>query len=147
MRILTALFMVIAWTAPAGAQSDDSAKRRHVLPHIADGDGWQSSLLVTNVSPAAASCTVRLTGLTAARFESAAGLFRTGSTATFALRGSGGFLEWRSRNESELASGYATVDCTEPVVAQVVFASVDDTGRRLGMATVFSSQAGNRFRF
>ncbi len=146
MRILSALFMVFAWTALAGAQSDDSAKRRHVLPHIADGGGWQSTLLVTNVSPAAASCTVRLTGLTAARFESAAGLFRTGSTVTFSLRGSGGFLEWRSRNESELASGYATVDCTEPVVAQIVFASVDDTGRRLGMATVFSSQAGNRFQ-
>ena len=41
-----------------------------------------------------------------------------------------------------LASGYATLDCTEPVVAQVVFASIGSSGTPTGMATVFSSQAG-----
>ena len=127
--------------------SDETAKRFHVLPHIADGSGWQSRLLVTNVARAASQCTVELHGLTVDRFEDAGGVTAAGTTATFELGGAGGYLVWGTRNESALASGYATLDCTAPVVAQVVFASIGDSGAPTGMATVFSSQPGAVFQF
>ena len=132
---------------PTMPSSDETAKRFHVLPHIADGGGWRSSLLVTNVSPSASPCTLQLYGgLGVDRFEAAAGVTAAGLTATFALAGAGGHLVWRTRNELAEASGYATLDCVHPVVAQVVFAWIDASGMPTGMATVFSSQAGEAFQ-
>ena len=69
MKILVALLMTVAWALPAIAQSDETAKHFHVFPHIADGGGWQSSLLVTNVAQSSNSCTLELHGLTVDRFE------------------------------------------------------------------------------
>ena len=131
----------------SAAQSDETAKRFHLLPHIADGDGWQSTLLVTNVAQSASACRFQLYGLGVNRFEHAGTVQASGSTAIFILPGAGAYLTWPTRNQSALASGYATLDCTEPVVAQVVFASIGSSGRPTGMATVFSSQAGLVFQF
>ncbi len=147
MRILATLLVTIAWGLPAFAQSDETAKRFHVLPLIADGSGWQSFVLVTNVAQSASLCTVELHGLSVDRFGDVSGVTATGSTATFELAGRGGNLVWGTRNESGLASGYATLDCVAPVVAQVVLASIDESGATTGMATVFSSQAGAVFQF
>ena len=147
MRILATLLVTIAWGLPAFAQSDETAKRFHVLPLIADGSGWQSFVLVTNVAQSASLCTVELHGLSVDRFRDVSGVTATGSTATFELAGRGGNLVWGTRNESGLASGYATLDCVAPVVAQVVLASIDESGATTGMATVFSSQAGAVFQF
>ena len=85
-------------------------------------------------------------GLTTDRFEDR-GTAATGSTATFSLIAPAGYLVWPTRNESALASGYATIDCTDPVVAQVLYASKDGSETTTGMATVFSSQAGGVFQF
>ncbi len=147
MRILATLLVTIACVLPAFAQSDETAKRFHVLPLIADGSGWQSFVLVTNVAQSASLCTVELHGLSVDRFRDVSGVTATGSTATFELAGRGGNLVWGTRNESGLASGYATLDCVAPVVAQVVLASIDESGATTGMATVFSSQAGAVFQF
>ena len=133
---------------PAAAQYDETAKSFHLLPHLADGGGWQSVLLVTNVSQSASSCTFNVYGVPLNRF-SELGSFGTaaGSTATFQLEGPGGYLIWRTKNElAAVASGYATLDCSAPVVAQVVFAWFDGLGVT-GMATVFSSQAATVFQF
>ena len=46
-----------------------------------------------------------------------------------------------------LGHGYATLDCVDPVVAQVVFALVSNSGAPTGIATVFSSQPGFVFQF
>ena len=75
------------------------------------------------------------------------GITAAGSTATFELPGAGGNLVWPTKNESAEASGYATLDCVNPVVAQVVFASIGGSGTPTGMATVFSSQEGSVFQF
>ena len=139
--------MTIACALPSAAQPGETAKRSHVLPHLADGDGWQSILLVTNVSPSASPCTLQLYGLGVDRFEAASGVTAAGSTATFALREAGGHLAWRTRNELAGASGYATLDCVNPVVAQVVFAWIGGGERPAGMATVFSSQTATVFQF
>ena len=66
---LSPLLIAISCALPALAQSDETAKRFHVLPHLADGGGWRSSLLVTNVSEAASPCTLQLYGLGVDRFD------------------------------------------------------------------------------
>ena len=147
MRILATLLVTTACALPAVAQADETAKRIHVLPLIADGSGWQSFVLATNVAQSASLCTVELHGLSVDRFHDVSGVTATGSTATFELAGRGGNLVWGTRNESALASGYATLHCEAPVVAQVVLASIDESGATTGMATIFSSQAGAVFQF
>ena len=150
MRIIATLLAALACALPAAAQSaDETAKYRHLLPHIADGGGWRSLVLVTNVSPAASRCRLELHGsLSMNRFEAMSGIRASGSTATFELPESGGYVVWGTRNESYLGKfGYATLDCSAPVVAQVVFASVGRSGALTGMATVPSSQAGTVFQF
>ncbi|MCY4588682.1 MAG: hypothetical protein OXB98_21885 [Bryobacterales bacterium] len=147
MKILVALLMTAVWALPAFAQPDETAKRFHVFPHIADGGGWQSSLVVTNAGQSSNSCTLELHGLTVHRFEAAEGIMAEGSMATFDLTESGGHLVWSTRNELALGDGYATLDCVDPVVAQVVFASISGSGEPTGIATVFSAQPGYVFQF
>jgi len=147
MKILAALLVAIACATPVVAQHDESAKRFHLVPHLADGGGWKSFLMVTNVSRTASPCTLRLHGLDMSRFEDAEGVTVADSTASFELEGAGGYLVWSTRSEGPEASGYATLDCSNPVVAQVVFASVGSSGAPTGMATVFSSQAATVFQF
>ena len=148
MKLVTLLVAMVACTLPAIAQSDETAKSFHLLPHLADGGGWQSVLLVTNVSQSASRCTFNVYGVPLNRF-SELGSFGTaaGSTATFQLEGPGGYLIWNTKNELAVASGYATLDCSAPVVAQVMFAWFGGSGEPTGMATVFSSQAGTVFQF
>ena len=148
MKILAILLATIACALPAAAQYDETAKNFHLLPHLADGGGWQSRLLVTNTSQSASSCTFNVYGVPLNRF-SELGSFGTaaGSTATFQLASSGGYLIWPTKNElAAVESGYATLDCSSPVVAQVVFASFDGLGVTAA-ATVFSAQAATIFQF
>ena len=148
MKILAILLATIACALPAAAQYDETAKSFHLLPHLADGGGWQSRLLVTNTSQSASSCTFNVYGVALNRF-SELGSFGTaaGSTATFQLASSGGYLIWPTKNElAAVESGYATLDCSSPVVAQVVFASFDGLGVTAA-ATVFSAQAATVFQF
>ena len=148
MKILATLLATIACALPAAAQYDETAKSFHLLPHLADGGGWRSVLLVTNTSQSASSCTFNVYGVPLNRF-SELGSFVTaaGSTATFQLASSGGYLIWDTKNElAAVASGYATLDCSAPVVAQVVFASYDGLGVTAA-ATVFSAQAATVFQF
>ena len=147
MKILVALLLTVAWAMPAIAQPDGTAKHYHVFPHIADGGGWQSSLVVTNAGQSSNSCTLELHGLTVDRFEAADSVTAEGSMATFDLPEFGGHLVWSTRNESAEGSGYATLDCVDPVTAQIVFASVSNTGSPTGIATVFSAQPGFVFQF
>ena len=79
------------------------------------------------------------------RFEAAGRVTAAASTAAFELPASGGNLVWRTRNELAVVSGYATLDCVNPVVAQVLFARIDGGMRPTAMATVFSSQTATVF--
>ena len=146
---LVTLLVAMACALPAIAQSDETAKRFHVFPQLADGGGWQSFLLVTNVSQSSSFCTFAIARSDRlGRFNlEVSGITASGSTATFSLEGDGGYLAWPTKNESALASGYATLDCTASVVGQVLYASVGQSGGITGLATVFSSQAGRAFQF
>ncbi|MDE0433713.1 MAG: hypothetical protein OXH92_06855 [Bryobacterales bacterium] len=147
MKILVALLLTVVWALPVLAQPDETAQHFHVFPHIADGGGWQSSLIVTNAGQSSNSCTLELNGLTADRFEAADGIMVEGSMAKFDLQEAGGHLVWSTRNEMAVGSGYATLDCVDPVTAQVVFALTSGTGEPTGIATVFSAQPGFVFQF
>ena len=147
MKILVALLLTVVWALPAFAQPDETAQHFHVFPHIADGGGWQSSLIVTNAGQSSNSCALELHGLTVDRFEEADGVMAEGSMATFVLPESGSHLVWSTRNEMAVGSGYATLDCVDPVTAQVVFALTSGTGEPTGIATVFSAQPGHVFQF
>ena len=148
MKILATLLATIACALPAAAQYDETAKSFHLLPHLADGGGWRSVLLVTNVSQSASRCTFNVYGVPLNRFRDlGSDVTAAGSTATFQLEGPGGYLIWDTKNElAAVASGYATLDCSAPVVAQVVFASYDGLGVTAA-ATVFSAQAATVFQF
>ncbi len=128
-------------------QPDETTQDFHVFPQIADGDGWQSFLLVTNVSQSASQCTFNLYGMDVDRFADISGITAAGSTATFDLEGLGDYLVWGTKNELSVTSGHGTLDCSAPVVAQVLYAFIDQLGETAGMATVFSSQAGAVFQF
>ena len=147
MKILATLLATIAFALPAAAQYDETAKSFHLLPHLADGGGWQSILLVTNVSLSASRCTFNVYGMPLNRFNEISGITAAGSTATFQLEGDGGYLVWATKNELATASGYATLDCSAQVTAQILFASFGGSGVVTGMATVFSSQAATVFQF
>ena len=141
------LFLVACPWLMVAQSSDETAKRFHVFPQLADGDGLKSSLLVTNVSQSASQCTFSLYGMDVYRFADINGITASGSTATFDLEESGDYLVWGSKNELSVATGYATLDCSAPVVAQVLYALTDPFGETAGMTTVFSSQAAAVFQF
>ena len=82
MKLVTLLVAMVACTLPAAAQYDETAKSFHLLPHLADGGGWQSVLLVTNVSQSESRCTFTVYGVPLNRFRD---FDLTGSTATFQL--------------------------------------------------------------
>ena len=112
---VTLLLATIAIALPTAAQYDETAKSFHLLPHLADGGGWQSILLVTNVSQSASRCTFNAYGVPLNRFLELIGGTASGSTATFQLEGPGGYLIWPTKNElAAVASGYATLDCSSP---------------------------------
>ena len=60
---IATLLVTMACALPAIAQSDETAKRFHVFPQLADGGGWISLLLVTNVSQSSSFCTFELHGM------------------------------------------------------------------------------------
>ena len=94
---LATLLVAMACALPAIAQSDETAKRFHVFPQLADGGGWQSFLLVTNVAQSSSFCTFALHGLSLDRFSEVSGITASGSTATFSLEGDGAIWPGRPR--------------------------------------------------
>ena len=148
IRFATAfLFLVACPSLMLAQQPDETAQHFYVFPQLADGDGWQFSLLVTNVSQSASQCAFSLYGMDVDRFADISGITAAGSTATFDLEGPGDYLVWGTKNELSVASGSATLDCSASVVAQVLYALLDQFGETAGMATVFSSQAAAVFQF
>ncbi len=127
---------------------DDTAKPRHVLPLVVDGDGFQSRVLVTNLAPGANRCAMDLfgAGLDTGRFESAAGVTAADSSASLNLAGPGDDLSLVSAGNQPLAFGYATIDCDGPVVARNLL-TANVQGEVAGMAVIPGSQEANVFRF
>ena len=93
-RIFACLFglpTLIVSISVAGQTPDGEAKRFHYLPMLVNGDGFQSTLLVTNVADQANRCNLELLadGLSASSFETHESLTWNGSSATLDLPDSG----------------------------------------------------------
>lgn len=106
----------------------------HYLPQVADGvqaDGtsYTSSLYITNLSGATSFCTLWLYGLSPTRLV---------GQSTFTVQNGNWHLA-ATRGQDALASGYARMDCTQPVYANVIYSLSRRDQSTAGMATVFSS--------
>ena len=134
-NLVLPLLVFGCFAAAAFGQSDATARLRHVFPQVADGrfedgSGYITSFTITNITGIHAFCSIDLVGLGQDR------LF--GSSVTIPP---GGFALISTRNAAAFDHGYGVVSCSEWVTATATYGLVRDSGQRLGMATVFSSQA------
>ncbi|MYC59757.1 MAG: leucine-rich repeat domain-containing protein [Gammaproteobacteria bacterium] len=127
---------------------DDNADTVHTIPLVADGHGFQSRLLVTNLAPERNQCTLELhgAGLDFGRFGESAGIQSIGSQATLTLDGSGDHRTITSTGMSSLAFGYGTLVCDGPVVVGSLL-TVTAGGEPAGMAVIPSPQEADGFLF
>ena len=130
------------------SSAEDAENRLVLLPFILDGDGVRSRLLVTNVSEASSQCSIDIAGsdLDTARFEDHFLVSTEGARATFELEEDGGNLTWTSRGEQSLTYGYASLDCVEPVSAQVLYSS-SVAGEFVSLTSMPGARKADRFQF
>src|SRR5437867_3393652 len=137
------LSLTILGVMPVEVRSQGAATF-HVFPQIADGvlsdgTGYTSILLATNVSPQPARCRLQPYGR---------GLdSRFSGSSTFTLPTSGSFNILTTVAALNvllpLTTGYATLSCDQPVVAEVAYTYFSPAGVISG-ATVFPSPATTR---
>jgi hypothetical protein len=108
----------------------------HVFPQVADGtlsDGsaYHSMLYIENLSSNGATCTLATSsGLPLSRFQVSAPRYMPASVSNVNITQANG----------PLATGYATLSCTQPVQASLMYVeSAPNGSTTLGMATVFSA--------
>ena len=149
MRLCAPLCALLVLTVPLFGQ-DETAKTFHIFPQIADGgmaggSKFSSWLFVTNVSFANNNhCAYRLNGVRADRLVllDSGPATRTTYGATFTLSQAVAATVVPTQGTANLQTGYATLQCTYPVTAFVLYGFSDSFGQIMSMATVFSSQPG-----
>jgi hypothetical protein len=110
-----------------------NASTTHVFPQIVDGrqdDGFYyvSRLWITNQN-ATTNCTVSVFGLGTDRLTAPTTITVVGNSwATVGTRG-----------QDPIATGYARLDCAQPVKASLTFILLSPNGTLSGMATVLSA--------
>jgi|RhiMetdeSRZDD1v2_1073273.scaffolds.fasta_scaffold73253_4 hypothetical protein len=142
MRRIFLICMLMAAACNLHAQGNATF---HVFPQIADGikagttlTGYVSSFLVTNTSNQPSNCTIQLYGDVANRLAGASSFtLQTSGSSTFITTALG------ANSLLPLNTGYATLSCSQPVAAAVLYAYVSLAGVLSG-ATVFSSPPATR---
>jgi hypothetical protein len=110
-----------------------TARTYHVFPQVADGrlsDGsyYRTTLMIANPSGSAGvNCTLQLHGLTV-----------TGLGATYNL-GLAGWTIAATNGAQPLQTGYAALQCSGSVEAQLLYSFYASDGTKISEATVFSS--------
>jgi len=120
------------------AQVTDNASTSHVFAEFADGkfnDGsyYRSTTMVATDSSTVVSCTWTLYGLTVTGFGD-------GARLAFSLP-AGGWDIRKTTAAQAFKGGYATLTCSSPVTAQILYTYYSSSGQVLSEATVFSSPA------
>jgi len=138
------IFLICILLTAAGEVRAQSGATFHVFPQIADGvvpattTGFISTFLVTNTGSQPANCTIQLYGGMASRLA---------GSPTFNLPVSGSFTTISTTlstgNLLALTSGYATLNCSQPVAANVAYAYASLSAVLSG-ATVFSTPPATR---
>ena len=121
-----------------------TASTYHVFPQIADGyvsDGSyiQSTVIVTNSNPSTTSpsCTLQFHGLSI-----------SGQTSVpFTISGAHNSYSYTTPgNTQTLQTGYASLQCSSNVEAQLLYAYYNSAGTKVSEATVFSSPSATSLR-
>ena len=129
----TTLLLAIIFLTASFAQAQN-ASLTHIFPQVVDGvwsDGtvWTSRFLIASSTGSPVTCQVSLFGLDPGRLSAPASVqvqesfFETIST----------------RGEDVIGTGYARLDCSQPVVASLTYSVVSAAGKPLGIATVPSA--------
>ena len=143
-----ALSVCALLAASSAAAADESAATGHFFPLIADGDGFQSRLVLTNVADAANQCALSLRGpgLDAGIFQADPALTPTASGAEIHLDGAGDSAMLTSARGEMLTFGFAKLDCAEPVAARALL-SLRNRGTLISVTNLESAKPGRSFQF
>src|SRR5215813_1256097 len=126
---VTFLLAIISITASfAQAQT---AGLTHIFPQVMDGVGsdgtvYTSRFVIASSSGSPVTCQVSLFGLDPGRLSASANVQIEG----------GSFETITTRGEGVIDTGYARLDCSQPVVASLTYSILSATGTPLGIATV-----------
>ena len=144
MKKIFLIGMLLAAASDLCAQGNATV---HIFPQFADGvivggttlTGYVSGVLVTNTTNQPSTCNLQLYG------SGLANRIAGPSSLTLQASGSFGFVNSAlgANNIQPLATGYATLTCTQPVAAAVLYAYVGLNGV-LSAASVFSSPPATR---
>ena len=117
----------------SGSPVSVTSNTYHIFPQFADGrfgDGtsYRTTLMISNPSASAGvNCTLQLRGFTVPGF-----------TLNYAM-GAGGWVISPTSGTQSFQSGYATLQCSAAVEAQLLYSYYDAFGVKISEATVFSS--------
>jgi hypothetical protein len=129
----TTTTITITFSSSSTSNPSVTASAYHVFPQFADGrlgDGtfYRTTLMISNPnSSAGANCTIQLRGLTVPGFP----LSHT--------MGAGGWVITPTSGTQTFQSGYATLQCSISVEAQLLYSLYLPNGIKVSEATVFSS--------
>ncbi len=131
-RVLAA--SILLFCIVTGQLQAQTARTSHIFPQVADGiqgdrSTYNSVIYLTNFSGASAFCTISLYGLSTARLAGA---------ASFTVP-NGYWYVTMTLGQGSVASGYARLDCSQPVYANLIYSLERPDQTTAGMATVFSS--------
>ena len=131
---LKATFLLAIIFLTASFAQAQNASMTHIFPQIVDGvasDGsiYTSRFLIANNGGSSGTCKISLFGI---------GPERLSASASIVVQGS--FFETiTTRGEDVIDTGYARLDCSQPVVASLTYSILSANGTTLGIATVPSA--------
>jgi hypothetical protein len=128
---LKATFLVAIISLTASVGQAQNAGLTHVFPQVVDGVGsngivYTSRFVMASSGGSPATCQVSLFGI---------GPDRLSARASVQVEG-GSFETITTRGEDVVGTGYARLDCSQPVVASLTYSLLSATGTPLGIATV-----------
>ena len=126
----TTILLVTISLAASIAQAQN-AGLTHIFPQVVDGVGsdgtvYTSRFLIASSGGSSATCQISLFGIGPERLSARASVLVQGSF----------FETITTRGEDVIDTGYARLDCSQPVVASLMYSMLSATGTPLGIATV-----------
>jgi hypothetical protein len=125
----TLLLSIISFTASVARAQN--AGLTHIFPQVVDGVGsdgtvYTSRFLIASSGESPANCRISLFGIGPERLSAGAGILVQPLS----------FEMITTRGEDEIDSGYARLDCSQPVFASLTYSLLSSPGTSLGIATV-----------
>jgi len=128
---LKATFLLAIISLTASFAQAQNAGLTHIFPQVVDGVGsdgtvYTSRFLIASSGGSPATCQISLFGIGPERLSARASVLVQGSF----------FETITTRGEDVIDTGYARLDCSQPVVASLTYSILSANGTTLGIATV-----------